>query len=98
MMKYDQSLRARGGINWGDAMFRANVDPQRYSKTIGEKIINKKGLSDYFEFINSDSFFIISFNSKPMIIKDYDFVELKRREGLHSYEEWLENMLDGLVE
>jgi len=29
-------------------------------------------------------------NGKPMIIKDYYFVESKRQEGVYTFEDWLE--------
>lgn len=94
---YDQSLRARGGTGFASAMFRVNAHPREYSKRLGDALIAKMNVSKSVRIMDTEEFFILTINDQPMILKDYDFVELKRQETVFAYEEWLEKIIVGLI-
>ncbi len=94
---YDQSLRARGGNGFASTMFRVNAHPRQYSKKLGDTLISKMNVSESVRIMDSEDFFILTINDQPMILKDYDFVEQKRREAVFAYEEWLEQVVVELL-
>jgi len=48
-----------------------------------------------FSFYSTKRFFIITKEGVPLIIQDYDFVELKRQEGTYAYDQWVEDIVEG---
>ncbi len=94
---YDQSLRARGGNGFASAMFRVNAHPRQYSKRLGDALIAKMNVSEAVRILDTEEFFILTVNDQPMILKDYEFVELKRQEAIIAFEEWLEKSIVGLL-
>ncbi len=94
---YNQSLRVRGGTGFADAIFRVNASPGEYSKRLGKNLFERLGVKEYFDLFNTDTFFLITKDDKPIIVKSYHFVELKRQEGVHAFEEWLEKEIKDLM-
>lgn len=95
---FNQDLRVKGGVNYSSAMFRFNASPREYSKRLGEMLIEKMGLSESIKLYDSETFLIIAIDDIPKVIKDYQFVESKRQQGVYSYEEWLKNIIETSLE
>lgn len=87
---YNKDLRVRGGEGFSSAMFRFTAHPRKYCSSLGYSRLKKLGLNEVFKIFCTESFFIIAKEGKPMIIKDYYFVESKRQEGVYAFEDWLE--------
>ena len=87
------SSRARGGSSYADSMFRMYSSSDNYAKTIFDRLIRKFGNELNFQMFTSGSYFLIAKDDKPVLIKDYFFVESKRCESVHAFEEWLKEIL-----
>lgn len=86
---YDQTKRIQGGSCFGDAVFRFTASPEAYAKKMALHVMEKEwGEESPFRFFGSDGYFIIVRDDKPIIIKDYEFVERLRCEGAHAFEKW----------
>ncbi|MBN2286328.1 MAG: hypothetical protein JXQ26_00855 [Tissierellales bacterium] len=93
--EYDSSLRAQGGNGYIDAMFRYGVHPRQYAERIFIRVVEKMEKEKQFSFYSTKRFFIITKEGVPLIIQDYDFVELKRQEGTYAYDQWVEDIVEG---
>lgn len=94
---YDQSLRVRGGRGYASAIFRINASPREYSKRLGKMLFERMGDTHSFDILNTDAFFLIIRDDKPIIARDYSFVELKRQEGAYAFEGWLEKVIKAFM-
>lgn len=41
------------------------------------------------KYFATEDFFMLAYQKIPFIVEDFSFVELKRSEGVHAFEEWL---------
>lgn len=92
---YDyKEKRIRGGSSYADAMYRFGASPEHYARRMTERIIEKEwGIESPFRYFGSEGFFIISENDVPVIIKDYEFVEIHRCTAVHSFENWVQELV-----
>ena len=87
---YGKETRINGGRSFADAMLRFNASPQEYALLFFNRVTKKMHLdpSDVKYFATED-FFMLAYQKIPFIVEDFSFVELKRSEGVHAFEEWL---------
>ena len=89
MNMYDETKRIQGGSCFGDAMFRFTATPEAYAKKMVQRVLEKEwGGDSPFQYFGSEGYFIIVREDKPIIIKDYEFVENLRCEDVHGFEKW----------
>lgn len=87
---YDKTTRKNGGNSFADAMFRFGASSENYARTmVGRKLDKEWGDDSPYTFHASEGFFIIAHEGVPVIIRDYQFVEKKRSESVHAFEEWV---------
>lgn len=92
--KYDSSLRVPGGNGYIDAIARHGLHPRQYAEKIFERVLKKTEKEKRFSFYSTKRFFIIAKEGVPLIIQDFDFVELKRQEGTFAFDKWVEDLLN----
>ena len=87
---YGKETRINGGRSFADAMLRFNASPQEYALLFFNRVTKKMHLdpSDVKYFATED-FFMLAYQKIPFIVEDFSFVELKKSEGVHAFEEWL---------
>jgi len=91
---YDQTKRIQGGSCFADAMFRFTASTEAYAKKMVQRVLEKEwGEDSPFRFFGSEGYFIIVRDDKPIIIKDYEFVERLRCEGAHAFENWFSEII-----
>lgn len=94
---YDRVKRVSGGKSFSDAMWRFNASPREYARGLGKRITDKLGISKSVKVYGSDEFFMIVKDEKPLIAKEINFVEQKRKEGAYAFETWLEAEIKALL-
>lgn len=94
---YDQSLRVQGGTGLASAMFRFSAEPKVYAKRLGDSLIDKMGVSESIRIFVTDDFMMITKDDRPILLKDWYFVEAKRQTGVYAYEEWLGDVIKGTL-
>ncbi|MBO1263982.1 hypothetical protein J3A84_02855 [Proteiniclasticum sp. SCR006] len=86
--------RVHGGSSYADAMYRFGATSEHYARRMTERTIEKEwGKDSPYRYFGADTFFIISRNDVPMIIKDYAFVEMHRCTAVHSFENWVKELV-----
>lgn len=92
---YDyKEKRIPGGSSYADALYRFGASPEDYARRMTERIIEKEWGEDApYRYFGAEAFFIISENDVPVIIKDYAFVEIHRCTAVHSFENWVQELV-----
>lgn len=87
---YEKNTRVSGGSSYSDALFRISATSQNYARKMFQKVMEKNSFDPKeIQYIATEDFFLLTLGQKPAIIEDFHFVELKRCEGVHAFEEWL---------
>lgn len=87
---YNSTTRVPGGSSYADAVFRTTADTKSYAQKMFHRVIEKKSFNpEEIRFFTTEEFFILIYQKKPFHMEDFNFVELKRSEGVHAFEEWL---------
>lgn len=60
-------------------------------------LLEKMGASGTLKLLDTETFIMVTKDGKPKITRDYSYVELKRQEGVYTFEEWLENEIKALM-
>ena len=87
---YSSTTRVPGGSSYADAIFRTTADAKSYAQKMFNRVIEKKSFNPHeIRFFATEDFFMLAYQKIPFIVEDFSFVELKRSEGVHAFEEWL---------
>lgn len=87
---YDRTTRIQGGSSFADAMLRGNASSENYARAmIGRKLEKEWGEESPYTFHSMGESFIIAREGVPVMIRDFQFVEMKRSESVHAFEEWV---------
>jgi len=85
--------RQAGGTGFADSIFRTSASSRDYAEGLFKRTVKKIRSDVCFEIFTTKKFFIISADGKPLVIKDFGYVEEKRCQGVFAFEEWLEKVL-----
>lgn len=95
---YNNTTRVPGGSCYGDSVFRTTASPQSYARTMFQKVISKRSFNpDEIRYFSTEDFFMLVYQQKPLLVENFDFVEMKRSEGVHAFEEWLSKTILQMV-
>ncbi|SFO04309.1 hypothetical protein [Proteiniclasticum ruminis] len=87
---YNSTKRVPGGSSYADAVFRTTADAKSYAQKMFHRVIERKSFNPHeIQFFATEDFFMLAYQKIPFIVEDFSFVELKRSEGVHAFEEWL---------
>lgn len=91
---YNESERKNGGSCFADAIFRKNATPENYARVLTQRVLHRGfGKNSPFHYYETDTFFMITKDDQPIVVKDYQFVELKRCEDYRGFERWVEDTI-----
>lgn len=87
---YDRTTRIQGGSSFADAMLRGGASSESYARTMMRRKMDKVwGDESPYTYHASEEFFIIAREGVPVAIRDFQFVEMKRSEAVHAFEDWV---------
>ena len=87
---YNETTRVKGGSSFADAMLRGNASSESYARIMMKRKLDKEwGDESPYAYHSTKDFFIIARDGVPVMIRDFQFVEMKRSESVHAFEEWV---------
>lgn len=91
---YDKTTRIQGGSSFADAMFRGSASAESYARTMMKRKLDKEwGDESPYTYHEAGDSFIIACEGVPVVIRDFQFVEMKRSESVHAFEEWVAEII-----